>query len=55
MASEYWRGNHPGVAPSTRGKPICPWLLEVLSHSCPPAAPPGIRDTGMEPPSLPRD
>lgn len=38
MASKYLRGNCLGMLPSTCRKPICLWLLEVLSYSCTPAA-----------------
>lgn len=51
VASKYLRGNYLGMVPSTCRKPICLWLLEVLSYSCTPAAPP--RDHGgLEPPPL---
>lgn len=39
MASKRLRGNCLGTLPSTCRKPICLWLLEVLSYSCTPAAP----------------
>lgn len=38
-ASQYLRGNCLSILPSTCRKPICLWLLEVVSYSCTLAAP----------------